>query len=255
MPAPKRLLILGGTAEAAELAAEAVQRFGAGLAVISSLAGRTGRPAIPQGGVRIGGFGGADGLARYLRQEAIDLVIDATHPFARQISANAAEATAATGSKRLVLARPPWPRHPLDRWIEVGDIAAAAKVLPRVGQRIWLTVGAGELDAFADMPGIWFLVRLVEAPAAPLPLGPHELILGRGPFSLPAERALIRRHQIDALVAKASGGPATYAKIEAAREANLPVVMVRRPPPEPGERVDSIAEAIAWIEQALSAVS
>lgn len=246
------LLILGGTAEAAQLAAASVARFGESLRVISSLAGRTGRPAIPPGEVRIGGFGGSEGLAQYLGQERIDAVIDATHPFARQISANAARAAEATGTKRLTLARPPWPRHPLDRWIEVGDIAAAAKVLPRVGQRIWLTVGAGEIEAFTALAGIWFLVRLVETPSTPLPLGPHELILGRGPFSLPAERVLIRRHAIDALVAKASGGEATFAKIEAAREASLPVVMVRRPPAEPGERVETIEEALAWLEREMS---
>jgi len=127
----RKLLILGGTAEAAGLAEAAVARFGDRLLVISSLAGRTARPAIPPGEVRIGGFGGAEGLARYLADNRIDAVIDATHPFARQISANAARATEATGTKRLTLARPPWPRHPLDRWIEVSDIAGAAQILRR----------------------------------------------------------------------------------------------------------------------------
>jgi precorrin-6A/cobalt-precorrin-6A reductase len=245
-PRARRLLILGGTAEAAALAAAAIERFGDRLEVISSFAGRVDGIRPPPGRIRIGGFGGPQGLAHYLKSEAIDLVVDATHPFAREISLNVRLAAEQTGGRRLVLWRPPWPRHPLDRWIEVDGIDGAARALRHLGRRVWLTVGAGELQPFADLDDRWFLVRLVEARGA-LPLADHTLIEGRGPFPLEAERALIRQHRIDVLVTKASGGAATYAKIEAAREADLPVVMVRRPLPEPGERVDSIDAALDWI--------
>jgi precorrin-6A/cobalt-precorrin-6A reductase len=245
MPA-LRLMILGGTAEAAALAAAAIERFGDGLEVISSFAGRVDGIRPPPGRIRIGGFGGAAGLAHYIKSEAIDLLVDATHPFAREISLNARLAAETTGLKRLVLWRPPWPRHPLDRWIEVDGLDGAARALFHLGRRVWLTVGAGELQPFAALADRWFLVRLVEAKGA-LPLADYTLIESRGPFRLEGERALIRQHRIDVLVTKASGGAATYAKLEAAREADLPVVMVRRPLPEAGERVDTVDAALDWI--------
>ncbi|MGO8915006.1 MAG: cobalt-precorrin-6A reductase [Stellaceae bacterium] len=255
MPGPERgppLLILGGTAEAAALAAAALERFGARLAVTTSLAGRTEHPAPIRGSVRIGGFGGSDGLARYLASERVALVIDATHPFAAQISAQAAAACAAAGVPRLLLLRPPWKRHPLDRWIEVEDLAGAARALRQLGRRVWLTVGRRELDAFAGLTQHHFLVRLIEPPAAPLPLASYELLLGRGPFNRAGEGRILERHAIEAVVAKASGGGATEAKLVAARERDLPVVMVRRPPPAPGERVDSIAAALDWLAARLA---
>jgi precorrin-6A/cobalt-precorrin-6A reductase len=241
------LLILGGTADAAALAAAALQRFGAALAVTTALAGRTEHPAPLPGQVRLGGFGGADGLAAYLAAEGVDCVIDATHPFAAQISAQAAAACDAAHVPRLVLLRPPWKRHPLDRWIEVGDVAGAAAVLPRLGRRVWLTIGQRELGAFAGLTGHHFLVRLVDPPAAPLPLASAELLLGRGPFNLAEERRILERHAVEVLVAKASGGAATEPKLVAARERGLPVVMVRRPPPPPGERVETVAAALDWL--------
>jgi precorrin-6A/cobalt-precorrin-6A reductase len=243
----RRLLILGGTAEATDLAAALVAQAGDRLDVVSSLAGRVENPRLPPGRIRIGGFGGADGLAAYLRAEAIDLVVDATHPFADAISRNARVAAERAGVPRLVLARPPWPRHPLDRWIEVDGIAAAAQALRHLGPRVWLTVGGSDLAAFAGIADRWFLVRVIDAARQPLPFAASTVIEGRGPFSLEGERALIRHHRIDVVVSKASGGRPTYAKIEAAREADLPVVMVRRPPPEPGERVEAVAEAVDWI--------
>ena len=245
--AESHLLILGGTAEAAALAASALKRFGGRLAVTTSLAGRTEQPAKLPGSVRIGGFGGADGLAAYLAEARVGYLIDATHPFAAQISAQAAAAAAAAAVPRLVLLRPLWQRHPLDRWIEVGDIAGAAHVLPRLGRRVWLTIGQRELASFAALTQHHFLVRLVDAPAAPLPLPSFEVLLGRGPFNLAEERRILERHAIEVLVAKASGGAATEPKLVAARERGLPVVMVNRPPPPPGERVDSVAEAIDWL--------
>jgi precorrin-6A/cobalt-precorrin-6A reductase len=253
--APRRLLILGGTGEAAALAAWAVERFGARVEVVTSLAGRLARETAIAGKVRVGGFGGADGLAAYLRAHHVDAVVDATHPFAARISAHAREACANAAVPRLVLDRPPWRPTPQDRWIEVADMAGAAQALPGLGRRAWLTVGSGEIAAFAGLEGVWFLVRLISMPKEPLPLGlpgrDYEIVLGRGPFTLEGERALMARNRIDVLVSKQSGGPATEAKLVAAREAGLPVVMVRRPRPEPGERVESVSAALDWLERAL----
>jgi precorrin-6A/cobalt-precorrin-6A reductase len=248
----KHLLILGGTAEAATLATAALAGFADRLDVTTSLAGRTEHPAPLSGRVRLGGFGGAEGLTRYLAAEAIDLVIDATHPFAAQISALAAAACTAAGVPRLVLLRPPWERHPLDRWIEVGDFEAAAAALPELGRRVWLTVGRRELAAFTSLRDHYFLVRLVDPPEEALPLEFCDVLLGRGPFNLAEERLILARHRIEVVVAKASGGSATEAKLVAARERDLPVVMVRRPPPPPGESAESVAEALDWLEARLS---
>ncbi len=246
MPA-RRILVLGGTAEAAALATDVIARAGDRVDLISSFAGRVESPKPPPGRIRIGGFGGADGLAAYIESESVDLIVDATHPFADRMSRNAREAAERTGIPRLLLWRPPWPRHPLDRWVEVEGIEAAAQALRHLGPRVWLTVGGSELAPFAAMADRWFLVRVIDAARQPLPFADGTMIEGRGPFSLENERALIRHHRIDTIVSKASGGPATYAKIEAAREADLPVVMVRRPLPEPGERAESVAAAADWI--------
>lgn len=241
------LLILGGTGEAAALAQAALARFGDGLHVTTSLAGRTMRPATVAGEIRVGGFGGADGLAAYIADRRVDLVIDATHPFAAQISAQAEAACTAAGVKRLLLERPPWVRDPRDRWIEVDDLAAAAAALPLLGRRAFLTIGARDLGAFAALRDMHFVVRLVDPPRAAPPLAAFDIVLGRGPFSLPAERLMLERHAIDVLVCKASGGAATEAKLTAARERGLPVVMLRRPPTPPGPRVDSVAAALDWL--------
>jgi precorrin-6A/cobalt-precorrin-6A reductase len=246
---PCRVLLLGGTGEAAELARLALQRFAPRLALITSLAGRTARPMAIPGEVRIGGFGGAEGLADYLRGQAIDALIDATHPFAEQISRHARLACEAAGVPRLMLLRPPWRRHDLDRWVEVEDLAGAAGVVGKLGRRAWLTVGAGDLAAFADIVDVRFLVRLIDQPRHRLALRFHEIVLGRGPFTVAEERHIIERHAIDVLVCKASGGSATEAKLIAAREMSLPVVMVRRPPREAGEAVESLADALSWLER------
>ncbi len=243
----RSLLILGGTREAADLA----RRLSGepGLRIVTSLAGRTRTPAAIAGDVRSGGFGGADGLAGYLRTEAIDLVVDATHPFATEITANAAEACGRLAVPRLRLLRPPWSPMPKDRWIEVGSLAEAADRMAAIGERIFLSVGRQNLTAFAEVTGCWFLVRMVDAPEAPLPLAHYAVVTGRGPFRLPDEAALLRRNGIDALVSRNSGGSATYAKIAAARSLQLPVLMVRRPPEPPGERVATAATALAWIRE------
>jgi precorrin-6A/cobalt-precorrin-6A reductase len=245
--AARHLLILGGTGEAARLARGAVARFGEALAVTSALAGRTRHPGPLAGEVRIGGFGGAAGLARYLAEHEVDRLIDATHPFAATISRAARLAAERAGVERLLLRRPQWARDPLDRWIEVDSIEAAARLVGRVGRRAWLTVGAGTLPAFAAADGVRFLVRLIDPPRENLPLRSYEVVLGRGPFSLAEERHLLQRHAIDVVVSKASGGAATEAKLAAARELGLPVIMVRRPPPEPGPAVETVEAALDWL--------
>ncbi len=249
---PWRLLILGGTAEAAALARAAVERLSRQVEVTTALAGRTEAPGPLPGRVRIGGFGGATGLAAYLAEASIDLLIDATHPFADQIARHARLASEQMNVPRLVLERPPWRRHPLDRWIEVEDAAGAAAAVARVGRRCFLTVGAGELGAFAGLGDVHFVVRLIDPPNQALPLVSYEVVLGRGPFTLAGERELLRRHGIDVLAAKASGGAATEAKLVAAREVGLPVVMLRRPKPEAGPRVSTVEAALAWLEEQLA---
>jgi precorrin-6A/cobalt-precorrin-6A reductase len=243
----QELLILGGTAEAAALVRAALARFGAALKVTTSLAGRTRQPAELPGCVRVGGFGGAAGLAAYLTEHRVDRLIDATHPFAARISAEARLACEEARVPRLLLSRPPWSRHPLDRWIEVDSVAAAAEIVGQFGERAFLTVGSGEIACFAAADGMHYLVRLVDPPARGLPLRSHEVVVGRGPFALADERRQLERHAIDVLVCKASGGAATVAKVIAARELGLPVVMVRRPPPEPGEAVETVEAAVTWI--------
>jgi precorrin-6A/cobalt-precorrin-6A reductase len=241
------LLILGGTGEAAALAAAAILRFSTDITVTTSLAGRTLAPRSPPGRVRIGGFGGAAGLAAYLAEESVDLVIDATHPFATQISRQAHDACDQRAIPRLALLRPAWPRHGLDSWIEVENARAGAAALPALGRRVFLTIGARELAAFADLRELHFVVRLVDPPREPLPLASHEIVVARGPFAVMEERRILTGYAIDVVVAKASGGGATEAKLIAAREAGLPVVMLRRPPPPPGPYAESVAAALDWI--------
>lgn len=251
---PAHILILGGTGEAARLARALLDRFGAQIRVTSALAGRTSSPAPVAGAVRIGGFGGAEGLAGYLREQEVALLIDATHPFAAQISRHGRLACEAAGIPRLTLARRPWHPQPLDRWIEVDSAEDAARIVGMVGRRALLTIGAGEAAAFAGIENVRFVVRLIGAPPQGLPLRHYEIVTGRGPFTLAEERHLIERNAIDVLVCKASGGSATEAKLAAAREASLPVIMIRRPPPEPGETVETQESALGWVQAKLSAM-
>ncbi|GHA07698.1 cobalt-precorrin-6A reductase [Streptomyces echinoruber] len=225
------VLVLGGTAEARELAAELAAR--PGVRVTVSLAGRVTRPAAVAGQVRTGGFGGPEGLAAWLREHRVDALVDATHPFAETITRNAARAAAAVGVPAVVLRRPGWRPGEGDRWHDAASLPAAADLLPRLGRRVFLTTGRLGLAAFAHLTGLRFLVRSVEPPAPPLP--PHtEVLLARGPFTVAGEEALLRGHRIDVLVTKDSGGAATAAKLTAARRLGVPVVVVRRPPLPPG---------------------
>lgn len=240
----KKLLILGGTGDALNLA-ERVQRM-PGLVVTSSLAGRTQQPVLPIGQIRTGGFGGEQGLVDYLQSHQIDFLIDATHPFARQISENAAGAALTCGMPFLVLERSAWQQHPGDQWTSVFNHQAAAELLQSLGQRIFLTIGRQELGFYAHLQDQWFLMRSIDPPDLPIP--PGEMLLAKGPFDLNSERELLLKYQIQVIVSKNSGGKATYAKILAARELGLPVLMIQRPKTPPGERVDSIEQAIEWLQ-------
>jgi precorrin-6A/cobalt-precorrin-6A reductase len=244
---PRHVLVLGGTAEARRLAA-ALHRHPA-FAVTSSLAGRVARPRLPSGEVRIGGFGGAEGLTTWLSGHRTDAVVDATHPFAARMTANAVAATAATGVPLLVLRRPGWTEGPGDRWHRVPDAARAAELVPRLGTRPFLSTGSGDLAAFAGLD-LWCLLRAVDPPPPPLPAR-HHLVLARGPFTADAERALLREHRIDVVVARDSGGELTAAKLVAARELGLPVVLLARPPAPDAPAVTSVEEAVAWLSAAL----
>jgi precorrin-6A/cobalt-precorrin-6A reductase len=236
------ILILGGTGEARALAAAL---DAAGIAVISSLAGRVSNPRLPRGDVRIGGFGGPDALARWLREQRVAAVVDATHPFAQRISASAAAACPAAEAPLLRLERPGFSERPGDRWHRVAGLAAAAALVPSLGTRALLTTGRQGLAAFARVDAAWFLVRCVDPPSPPLPAR-HELLLDRGPYTREGELALIERHAIDLVVTKDSGGAMTAAKLDAARARGLPVIVVERPP-RPGVRaVGTVSEALAW---------
>jgi precorrin-6A/cobalt-precorrin-6A reductase len=238
-----RILILGGTGEARELAAELLA---AGVDVLSSLAGRVRQPRLPDGPVRVGGFGGAPGLAAFLGAERITAVIDATHPFAGTITASAAQAAAQAGVPLLVLRRPEWEAAP--SWDVVADIgAAAAAVRAWPGGSVFLTTGRRDLDAFAADHRHRFLVRAVDPPDGPVP--PRmTLVLDRGPYTVAGESALMREHGVGLLVTKNSGGPMTAAKLEAAGDLSVQVLMVRRPPlPEGTEAVSTVADAMRWV--------
>ncbi|HKP27494.1 MAG TPA: cobalt-precorrin-6A reductase [Dongiaceae bacterium] len=244
-----RVLILGGTQEAFQLAEQLAAQ--GGVAFISSLAGRTREPRRPKGEVRTGGFGGTEGLARYLRDECITHLINATHPFAAQMSANAVAAAEMASVPLLRLLRQAWTARHDDRWVAVRHAAEAAELCRREGGRIFLTLGSGELDAFAEIHNAHFLVRMVDTPER-LPLPDYRVITARGPFSLQDELRLLAEHHIGLIVAKNSGGEATYAKIEAARRMGLPIVMIERPaialdPRSPA--VASVEDVLAWITQ------
>lgn len=241
----KRLLILGGTGDAAQLAARVSQI--PEIEVVTSLAGRTQQPSAVTGEVRIGGFGGADGLAAFLRDRPIDLLIDATHPFADRISLNAAVAATKCQIPHLILVRPAWEKTEGDRWIEVDSHAAAARVLSERSRRVFLTIGRQELGAFAGLDDLWFLMRAIDPPATETLIPNGKLLLAKGPFSLASELQLLREYNIDTVVSKNSGGDATYAKIVAAREVGIPVVMVQRNPLPEAEKVAGVEGAIAWL--------
>jgi precorrin-6A/cobalt-precorrin-6A reductase len=241
------VLVLAGTAEAAELATRLHQRD---VRVTASFAGRTrGTRELPCA-VRVGGFEGVDGLVAALRDGGFDLLVDATHPFAARMPHQAAAAAERAGVPRLRLLRPPWQAGPGDRWDDVDDLAGAARRLGEVGaRRVLLTIGRYDLGAFTGLPGgegTRFVVRSIEVPE-PLPLPGATVITARGPFTVAGEAKLLAEHRIDTLVTKNSGADATSAKLAAAREAGVRVVMVRRPDPPAGPRVETVDEAVSWV--------
>lgn len=242
-----KILILGGTTEARELAAALAPR--PELAVVLSLAGRTTSPVEQPVPVRSGGFGGAEGLARCLRDEGFDLLVDATHPFAARISANATAAAAEAGVRLIRLVRPPWQPGPGDRWIAVADTEAAVAALGAAPRRVFLALGRQEIAPFAAAPQHRYVVRSIE-PVGEAAFPGAAFILGRGPFDVAEERALLEVHAIEVVVAKNSGGAASAAKLAAARALALPVVMIARPAPEPGGAVADVAAAVAAIGEA-----
>lgn len=247
----RRILILGGTTEARDLAARLAGR--ADLAVTLSLAGRTLDPAPQPVPVRSGGFGGAEGLATYLRGEAIDLLIDATHPFARQISANARAASEATGIPLLRLERLGWEETEGDRWTRVASIPEAVAALGAEPRRVFLAIGRQEAKVFDAAPQHHYLVRSVDPVDPPLD-SPHvEYLLARGPFAVEADVELLRDRRIEVIVSKNSGGDATYGKIVAARILGLPVVLVERAAEADGHHAGTIEETLRLADHLLGA--
>ncbi|USI72548.1 cobalt-precorrin-6A reductase [Sphingomonas morindae] len=242
-----RCLVLGGTGEASALAAALAAR---GIAAVLSYAGRTAAPRAQPVPVRIGGFGGADGLAAYLRAERISHVVDATHAFAAQISAHAVTAAAAAGVPLLALTRPAWRPQPGDRWRAVADIAAAVAALAGAQRRVMLALGRMHVAAFAAQPQHFYLLRFIEPAPLPPPLPDHTLLVARGPFTAESEAALMRAHGIDLVVAKNAGGDGAIAKLEAARALGLPVLMIDRPVLPPRAEVETVAAVLRWLDHA-----
>ena len=240
------LLILGGTSEASALARRLARE--PGVAPILSLAGATENPAPSPVPRRIGGFGGADGLAAYLRDKRIDAIVDATHPFAERMSANALAAARATATPLVVFTRPPWKPQEGDRWIEVQTFDEAVDALGARRRTALLTQGRLRLAPFARAAQHRYVVRAIDRPPEIDALPDCKLILARGPFALVDELALMRNERIDVLVTKNSGGAATYPKIEAARALGLGVVVVQRPKPPKAQTLHALDDVMAWIE-------
>ena len=244
-----RLLILGGSTEASALATKLAGWDG--VEVVYSLAGRTATPTFPPAKVRVGGFGGSEGLAAWLGAEGIDAVVDATHPFTAQMPDNALRACDAAGLPRLRLRRAGWVPCAADRWSVVADMDTAARVVDESdAKRVFLTIGRQQLESFSAVADTWFLVRSIEAPD-PLPVQQGEVLVDRGPFDEADELALLVEHRIDLLVTKNSGGSAAAAKLAAARRLEIPVVMVARPPAPAGPRAATVDEALAWCASTL----
>jgi len=246
-----RILLLGGTGEAAELASQLASRND--LEFISSLAGRVSHPKYPIGAVRVGGFGGIEGLISYLIMESISVVIDATHPFAVGISRNSEVACARLGLPLIALVRPAWQKQKDDLWHEVTTYADAAEFVNRKKGRVFLSIGRQEVGSFAACNDAWFLIRAIEAPAGQLPQH-HEILLQRGPFDLKEESQLLRDYSIDHIVSKNSGGSGTYTKIEAARLLGIPVVMVARPTKHTALAVETVDQVVSELTALLTRI-
>jgi precorrin-6A/cobalt-precorrin-6A reductase len=239
-----RILLLGGTTEAG-LMAQAIAK--AGLDGVYSYAGRTETPMGQPMHMRVGGFGGVDGLRAYLDAQQITHVIDATHPFAAQMSGNAVAACTAQGVPLIALERAPWTPGEGDRWVRVPDLQAAVAALSGPPQRVFLAIGRLHLEPFATQPQHHYLLRLVDAPTAPLPLPLAEVVVARGPFDVATDTALLQQHRTDVIVAKNAGGKGAVAKIAAARALGLPVVMIDRPVLPERRVAHSVAAVMGWL--------
>jgi precorrin-6A/cobalt-precorrin-6A reductase len=248
-----RILILGGTTEARMLGERLARR--GDLDVTLSLAGRTRSPVPHAVPIRVGGFGGVVGLADYLAEERIEVLIDATHPYATVMSANAAAAAHKTGVQFVALGRPPWTAVEGDRWIEVNDTRAAVSAIGTESRCVFVALGRNELAPFSGAPQHRYLVRSVDPVDPPLSLPSVAYVNARGPFSEADDRALMMAHGIDVVIAKNSGGPAAYGKIAAARALGIEVILVRRPPLPSGPAVESVDDALAWLDHALTSAT
>lgn len=237
----KRVLILGGTADALRIVSKIE-----GMDITYSLAGRTQNPNLPNCTVRSGGFGGADGLAAYLTENNIDSVIDATHPYAATMAANAAIACATTGISRAKYLRPEWQPEEGDKWISAADYLDAADILKDLGDRVFLSTGAQNLSEFAPLADKFFLLRAVQQPEQPIPLEIFSIILSRGPFERSHESMLFAKYDIQVLVSKNSGGEFA-AKLLAARDRKTPVIMIERPTPPAGDIFHQEEDVIEWL--------
>ena len=249
----KKILILGGTAEARALAERLAPRRD--LDVTLSLAGRTAAPARQAVPVRVGGFGGTDGLADYLKRERVDVLVDATHPYASIISANAIAAARVADVCLIALQRPRWEPVAGDRWTEVNNVEAAVETLGRTARRVFVTLGRNELAPLQSAPQHFYLIRSVDPVEPPLALSHAQYVTARGPFAEPDERALMAAHGIDVVIAKNSGGTATYGKIAAARALGIAVVMLRRPPLLDRPAVRNVDEALVSLDHALASAA
>jgi precorrin-6A/cobalt-precorrin-6A reductase len=248
-----RILILGGTTEARQLAARLAKRID--LAVTLSLAGRTAAPVPHAVPIRVGGFGGADGLADHLAAERVDVLIDATHPYATIISQNAAAAAHKAVVAFVALRRPAWVAVAGDRWIEVSDARAAADAIGQQSRSVFVAVGRNELAPFAGAPQHRYLVRSVDPVDPPLCLPHVTYITARGPFSEADDRMLMAAHAVEIVISKNSGGSSAYGKIAAARALGIKVIMLRRPPAPSGPAVETVDDALHWLDHALTSAT
>ena len=239
-----RVLLLGGTTDAAAMARALAE---ARVDAVYSYAGRTESPVAQPLPMRVGGFGGVAGLAEYLRAEGISHLIDATHPFAAQMSRNAVAASKMADVPLIALERAPWQAAEGDRWTHVPDLPAAVAALGEAPRRVFLAIGRQTLDAFAGAAQHHYLLRLVDPPTEPLPLPRAEAVIARGPFTVAGDRALMREHRIEAIVAKNAGGAGAEAKLVAARKLGLPVILIDRPPVPDRRVARTVAEVMGWL--------
>lgn len=255
MPEHKKLrvLLLGGTNEATMLAIALTRLYPDRIDLIVSLSGRMGKTEGVPGRIRIGSFGGVPGMIDYLRDEGINAVVDATHPFAVSISAHARRACEVCDLPRMMLIRPDWIPQANDQWIEAADMAAAAAILPILGHRAFMTIGRHNLPMFSEVRGVHFVVRLPEDPQESLPLVDYSVVVERPPFTIEHECKTLGANGIDVVVSKSSGGKAGASKLIAARLLNLPVLMISRPSRETGVQRISILAAVKWVKRLVDA--